>query len=52
VLDALGGRAGPEDTRSRAQRDHDALVEGCRRLIAAGGLPGRAGQPAQIQLHI
>ena len=27
VLDALGGRAGPEDTRSRAQRDHDALAE-------------------------
>ena len=52
VLDALGGRAGPEDTRSRAQRDHDALAEGCRRLIAAGGLPGRAGQPTSIQLHM
>ena len=52
VLDALGGRAGPEDTRSRAQRDHDALAEACRRLIAAGGLPGRAGQPTQIQLHM
>ncbi len=52
VLDALGGRAGPEDTRSRAQRDHDALAEGCRRLIAAGGLPGRAGQATQIQLHM
>jgi hypothetical protein len=52
VLDALGGRAGPEDTRSRAQRHHDALAEACRRLIAAGELPGRAGQPTQIQLHM
>jgi hypothetical protein len=52
VLDALGGRAGPEDTRSRAQRDHDALAEACRRLIAAGGLPGRAGQATSIQLHM
>jgi hypothetical protein len=26
--------------------------EPCRRLIAAGGLPDRAGQPTQIQLHM
>ena len=52
VLDALGGRAGPEDVRSKVQRDHDALAEACRRLIAAGGLPDRAGQPTQIQLHL
>ncbi|MGO9160750.1 MAG: DUF222 domain-containing protein, partial [Streptosporangiaceae bacterium] len=52
VLDALGKRAGPEDARSKRQRDHDALEEACRRLIAAGGLPGRAGQPTQILLHL
>ncbi len=51
VLDALGGRAGPEDLRNPQQRDHDALEEACRRLIG-GGLPGRAGQPTQIQLHL
>ncbi|MGH3276312.1 MAG: hypothetical protein ACRDNZ_18545 [Streptosporangiaceae bacterium] len=34
------------------QRHHDALEEACRRLIAAGGLPDRAGQPTQIQLHL
>ncbi len=34
----------------RAQRDHDALEEACRRLIASAGLPDRAGQPVQIQL--
>ncbi|MGO9162605.1 MAG: HNH endonuclease signature motif containing protein, partial [Streptosporangiaceae bacterium] len=36
----------------KRQRDHDALEEACRRLIAAGGLPGRAGQPTQIRLHL
>ncbi|MGO8726099.1 MAG: DUF222 domain-containing protein [Streptosporangiaceae bacterium] len=52
VLDALGKKAGPEDIRSRRQRDHDALEEACRRLIASGCLPERAGQPTQIMLHM
>jgi hypothetical protein len=52
VLDALGKKAGPEDTRTQRQRHHDALEEGCRRLIASGCLPDRAGQPTQIQLHM
>src|SRR5215813_12847455 len=52
VLEALGKRAGPEDLRSKWQRDHDALEEACRRLIAADCLPGRAGQPTQIMLHM
>jgi Domain of unknown function (DUF222) len=52
VLEALGKRAGPEDLRSKWQRDNDALEEACRRLIAAGCLPDRAGQPTQIQLHM
>ena len=30
VLDALGKKAGPEDTRTRAQREHDALEEAWR----------------------
>ena len=34
VLDALGQKAGPEDTRTAAQRRHDAIEEACRRLIA------------------
>jgi Domain of unknown function (DUF222)/HNH endonuclease len=50
ILDALGKKTGPEDTRTRAQRYHDALEEGCRRLIAAATVPDRAGQPTQIQL--
>ena len=52
VLDSLGKKAGPEDSRTAAQRRHDALEEACRRLLAAGTLPGRAGQPAQLQLHL
>jgi hypothetical protein len=52
VLDSLGKKAGPEDTRTAPERHHDALHEALRRLLAAGGLPARAGQPVQIQLHI
>src|SRR5499427_1683691 len=52
VLQALGKRAGPEDTRTSAQRRHDALEEACRRLIRSGMLPGRAGQPTQILVHM
>lgn len=52
VLGALGGKAGPEDYRTPGERRHDALEEACRRLIASGCLPDRAGQPTQIQLHM
>ena len=52
VLDSLGKKAGPEDTRTQPQRHHDALEEACRLLIAANCLPDRAGQPVQLQLHI
>lgn len=52
VIGALGKKCGPEDVRSRGQRDHDALEEACRLLIAAGFLPARAGQPTLIQLHM
>ena len=43
VLDCLGKKAGPEDIRTRMQRHHDALEEACRRLLASGCLPDRAG---------
>ena len=52
VLEALGTPAGPEDMRTACQRRHDALAEACQRPIAARLLPGRAGQPAQAQVHI
>ena len=52
VLDSLNGRTGPDDLRSRAQRDHDALEEACRLLLAARCLPEREGQPVQVQLQM
>jgi hypothetical protein len=48
VLDSLGKKAGPEDGRTAVQRRHDALEEACRRLIAAGMLPG-AGRAADAR---
>ena len=52
VLDSLARPAGPEDTRSIAQRRHDALEEACIRLIGADMLPQRAGQPVRLELGI
>jgi Domain of unknown function (DUF222)/HNH endonuclease len=52
VLDSLGKKMGTEDTRSIAQRQHDALEEACRRLLASGCLPGRAGQPVHLNLQL
>ena len=52
VLDALSAPAVAEDDRSQAQRCHDALQEALQRLVAAGLLPGRAGQPVKAWVHM
>jgi Domain of unknown function (DUF222) len=52
VLEALSAPRGAEDTRSRDQRYHDALHEAMDRLIAAGLLPERAGQPVRTWVHV
>ena len=52
VLDALSAPRGAEDDRSHGQRYHDALEEAMRRLVAAGLLPERAGQPVRVTAHI
>jgi hypothetical protein len=52
VLDALSAPAGAQDTRTYAQRSHDGLQEAMRRLVAAGLLPERAGQPVKVVAHI
>jgi len=52
VLDALSAPAGAEDTRSHAERYHDALQEAMRRLAASNLLPERAGQPVKAWAHI
>jgi hypothetical protein len=52
VLDALAAPAGPEDTRDKGQRYHDALQEAMTRLIASGLLPERAGAPVKAWVNI
>src|SRR5215831_9091501 len=52
VLEALGKKAGPEDTRTEGQRFHDALQVGCELLIRAKMVPGRAGAGTQVIIHI
>jgi hypothetical protein len=52
VLDSLSSARGPEDNRTLAQRQHDALEEACTRLIASDMLPQRAAQPVRLELDI
>ena len=52
VLDALSAPAGADDDRTQEQRYHDALAEAMRRLLAAGLLPERGGQPVRVWAHI
>ncbi len=52
VLDSLSGRRGAEDTRTLGQRYHDGLEEACLRLLAAGTLPERAGQPVRLEVTL
>jgi hypothetical protein len=52
VLDALSAPRGAEDERTHAQRYHDALEDAMRRLVAAGLLPERAGQPVKVWAHV
>src|SRR5262249_40102558 len=52
VLEALGKKAGPEDTRTEGQRFHDALQAGCELLIRAKMVPGRAGADTRVEVHI
>ena len=51
VLDALAAPQ-PGDLRTQAQRNHDALEEAMRRLLASNLLPQRAGQPTRALVHI
>jgi Domain of unknown function (DUF222) len=52
VLESLAAPAGADDTRTKEQRCHDGLQEAMRRLIAAGLLPERAGQPVKVWAHV
>jgi hypothetical protein len=52
VLESLGRKRGKEDTRTVAQRYHDALQEGCELLIRARMVPDRAGADTHVDVHI
>jgi 5-methylcytosine-specific restriction endonuclease McrA len=52
VLESLGKPRGPEDTRTQAQRFHDALQEGCELLLRTRMVPDRAGADTQVIAHI
>jgi hypothetical protein len=52
VLDALSAPRGAEDDRTHAQRYHDGLQEAMTRLVAAGLVPERAGQPVKALVHV
>src|SRR5580704_8356522 len=51
VLEALGKKAGAEDTRTEGQRFHDALQQGCELLIRAKMVPDRAGSGREERHH-
>ena len=52
VLDALSAPAGAGDLRTHGQRCHDALQDAMQRLLGAGLLPERAGQPVRGWVHM
>lgn len=52
VLDSLGKHRGADDSRTVAQRQHDALAEALEMLLAAGGLPQRHGTPTRAEVLI
>jgi hypothetical protein len=52
VLETLGKKAGPDDTRTQGQRDHDAVQAGCELLLRADLVPDRAGADTQVNVHV
>lgn len=47
-----GGLIEEPDGRTHGQRMHDALEDGCARLLRAGGLPASGGTPATVIVTI
>ncbi|MET8231574.1 DUF222 domain-containing protein [Micromonospora sp. NPDC005298] len=48
AIDPLIAPTGPDDTRTPAQRRHDALADVCRLALRSGDLPENGGDPAQV----
>ncbi|MBC6471409.1 DUF222 domain-containing protein, partial [Actinomadura alba] len=52
VIEALAVKRGPEDTRTKRQRRHDALVDAFERLMASDLLPQRGGSKPQVKVDM
>lgn len=53
IFDALGKRIpGGEDLRGEEERNHDALMDACRRLLKAGLLPQSSGMDTKATVII
>ncbi len=52
ALEALTQPAGPDDTRTAAQRRADALTDVCRYSLASGDLPDDGGDAAKVVVTI
>lgn len=52
IFDAFGKRLGPEDLRSEAERQHDALAEAASRLLKAGLAPQSSGMDTKAMVTI
>jgi Domain of unknown function (DUF222) len=52
VLDALGKRQGKDDTRSKGERDHDALEAACRKVLAGKMAGQKDGKAYTAVVHV
>jgi Domain of unknown function (DUF222)/HNH endonuclease len=52
AIEPLTAPGGPGDTRSPAQRRHDALAEVCRLVLRCGQLPDVGGDAAQVVVTV
>ena len=52
VIDALGKKNGAQDTRTKLQRNHDALKDAADRLLGSRMLPDRAGSTTRAEVRI
>src|SRR3984957_10067846 len=52
VLEALGKKQGKDDTRTKEERDHDALEAACRKVLAARMAGEKHGKPYTAVVHV
>lgn len=52
VIEGLAVKRGPEDSRTRRQRRHDALAEAFQLLVGSDLLPERGGSKPQVKVDL